>query len=585
MTRTVVVLSVLLSACQSRDGYFGRVNKPTSRRLVFENGQEPSTLDPHMMQTINEASLADCLFDSLVRIHPLTLELTADIATHYERNAEATRYVFYLRGNPHPKGIRLPNADDIAEEFRSGKIKEDLVRGHRAPPDSAPALWSDGKPVTAHDFVYSFRRMYDPKTASPLAPSLAYIENSAQILAGKRKPSELGVQALDDWTLEVLLAGPSDFFLKMLDWVTFFVVPRQAIEAAEARGEPASWVSPGHIVTSGPFRLVDWRPYEQVTVRKNPGYWEAGLTGLDEIVFLPITDNLTNINLYRSGHAGNILVVPPAYVPTVTKMSDHREVPALDIQYLLLNTHVPPLDSILVRYALNMATDKGQIAQLYNGHQRPAKTIGVPLLGYQPPQSLNVVIDGCNYDVTAYNPEAARQLLAKAGFPGGLQTNGQRLRIDFAYSDIYAVADELSEVLRRQWLDNLGIEMSATKVDSAQFFVATAAGKYKGVAMGDWTSSLDSATFLDMLIYGEVGGGTFWKPEAFLKKLDEAKATVDRTERLRKVAECDRIAMEGMPTIPLVYNVWHSMFKPYVKALPLNSMQEFRFKYAWVETQ
>jgi hypothetical protein len=165
---------LLLTACQSRDGYFGRVKKPTARRLVSENLWEPSSLDPHFMLNWQDFAIADALFDSLVRLDPETLEPTADIATHYERNEGATRFVFYLRGNPQPRGIRLRNTDDLREEFRAGKLREDLARDHSAPPDSVPARWSDGKPVTAHDFVYSWRRLFDPKTASPVAQYSTY---------------------------------------------------------------------------------------------------------------------------------------------------------------------------------------------------------------------------------------------------------------------------------------------------------------------------------------------------------------------------------------------------------------------------
>ena len=388
-----LLFALSLTACQSRDGNFGRVKKPTARRLVVENQVEPGSLDPHFMFNWQDFAIADALFDSLVRLDPETLEPTAAIATHYERNEDATRYVFYLRGHPQPRGIRLRNTDDLREEFRAGKLREDLARGHSAPPDSIPARWSDGTAVTAHDFVYSWRRLFDPKTASPVAGFSTYILNSEAILAGTRPPQELGVRALDDWTLEVLLARPTGYFLTTLDIWQMFTVPRQAIEAAEARGAPGSWTLPGHIVTSGPFVLAEWRPSESLTVRRNPNYWEAGLTGLDEIVFLPIADNLVNINLYRSGEA-DMLVIPPAYKPALRNMRDHGEMPQLDVHYVQFNTRQPPFDNVMLRYALNMATDKPQVAKVYNGNQRPARTLGVPALGYQPPPTVPVTIQG-----------------------------------------------------------------------------------------------------------------------------------------------------------------------------------------------
>jgi len=120
--RTWLLLSaLLLTACQSRDGYFGRVKKPTARRLVFENLGEPASIDLQFMNSLAESNIADALFDSLVRLDPIALEPTAALATHYERNPEATRYIFYLRGHPNPQSIKLPNTTDLRE--RSERVK------------------------------------------------------------------------------------------------------------------------------------------------------------------------------------------------------------------------------------------------------------------------------------------------------------------------------------------------------------------------------------------------------------------------------------------------------------------------------
>ncbi len=583
MTRPCLLLSaLLLTACQSRDGYFGRVKKPAARRMVFENSIEPSTLDPQTMLSMNEIYIADCLFASLVRLHPVTLEPTADLATHYERNADATRFVFYLRGNPHPKGTRLPNLNDMAEQFRSGKINEDLARGHRAPPDSVPALWSDGRPVTAHDFVYSWRRLYDPKTASVPATYSAYVRNSPEILAGKRKPSELGVRALDDWTLEVDLVRSTEFFPVLLDNAPFFTVPRQAIEAAQARGRPESWMDARHIVTNGAFLLSEWNPYERIVVRRNPNYWEPGMPGLDELVFLPVSDNLTNVNLYRAGEADR-LEIPPAYIPSLRRMRDHRSTPMLDPHYITINTSKPPLDNVLLRYALNMSIDKKQVAKVYNGDQIPARTLGVPALGYEPPAHVPVTVQGRTFDVTSYDPAEARQLLAMAGFPGGKKQNGEPLRLDYLYTTGYPMGEDLSEVLRQQWHENLGIELLTAKMEASLFWAETAKGNYKGMAHTDANQWPDPVLLLD-LFYGDNAAGTFWNAAPFTKLFNEAKGTVDRAARIRKTAECDRLAMEGMALMPLVFNSRHNLYKPYVKGLPLNVASVLRMKYAWVET-
>lgn len=581
----ITLFALLPAACQSRDGYFGRVKKPTARRLVFENRGEPSSLDPQFQLAVIEYNIEDALFDSLVRLDPIALEPTAAIATHYERNPEATRFVFYLRGHPQPRGIRLPNTNDLRERFRNGQFKEDLARGHAAPPDSIPARWSDGRTITAHDFVYSWQRFFNPKTGNGTADAMTFIQNSAEILAGQLAPAALGVRALDDWTLEVLLIRPCEYFLSLLDLAWFFAVPRQAIEAAEARGAPASWTVPGHIVTSGPFQIAEWRPYEKIVVRKNPNYWEADLTGLDEIVFLPITDNLTNVNLYRTGDADIITSIPSPWIPTLATMRDHQSARLQYVFFVQCNTQQPPLDNVLVRYALNMATDKGQVAKLFQGGQTPAQTLVPPLMGYQPPSSVSVLLSGRTFDVSSYNPAAARELLALAGFPEGVGKDGQRLHLDYIYRTGLPVGDDLAEVLRRQWRDNLGIDLLVTKMDVVTFYAASGSGQYKGLSQDSITFGPEPALFLDTFYFTPQDGGMFWKPKAFDQLVKETKATVDFAVRMKKLAEADRMIMEGMPLIPLVDDSRDLMVKPYVKGLPLNAVLEFRFKYAWVETQ
>jgi oligopeptide transport system substrate-binding protein len=308
------------------------------------------------------------------------------------------------------------------------------------------------------------------------------------------------------------------------------------------------------------------------------------LTGLDEIVFLPVTDDLTNINLYRSGDADSIYNIPPAYLPVLKKMRDHQTTPLFDVYFIVCNTRQAPLDNVLVRYALNMATEKRQVAKLFNGNQTPARTLGVPALGYLPPTSVPVTIGERTFDVSSYDPAAAREILAMAGFPGGFEKKGQRLRLGYTYTSSYPIAENLVELLRRQWLDNLRVELVVSKLDSAQFYGAVNSGQFKGLAQTDSVSSPEPATFLDFFFSSEQAGGTFWNPDAFTRLAEDAKGTVDRATRLKKVAECDRMVMEGMPIIPLIDNSWDYMSKPYVKGLPLNAIYDFRFKYAWVGT-
>ena len=155
--RNVLAAPLALAGCATASPYFGRTTPPASQRLVYSNGEEPSSLDPAQSVGSKSEIIMTALLDSLTAFDPLTLQPAAALATHYHVDTGGTQYTFFLRGHSKPRGIRLPNTDSLPREFS---------RGRKAPPDRIPALWSDGAPITAHDFVYSWRRFVDPATAA-----------------------------------------------------------------------------------------------------------------------------------------------------------------------------------------------------------------------------------------------------------------------------------------------------------------------------------------------------------------------------------------------------------------------------------
>jgi ABC-type oligopeptide transport system substrate-binding subunit len=159
-------------------------------------------LDPAQSAGGNGDSIVAALLDSLTNLHPVTLEPAASLATHYEVDSRGLRYTFFLRGHPHPRGVRLPNTASLPAEFS---------RGRRAPPDGIPALWSDNTPVTAHDFVYAWRRIVDPAAAAPLSFYLAPIGNAQEVTKGEKPLSALAVRAADEFAFQFDLTTPASW--------------------------------------------------------------------------------------------------------------------------------------------------------------------------------------------------------------------------------------------------------------------------------------------------------------------------------------------------------------------------------------
>jgi ABC-type oligopeptide transport system substrate-binding subunit len=568
MTRQVPRRSVLaagplvLARCGHDGRYFGRTSPPARQRLVYANGNEPDVLDPGTYSGGTEMRIINALFDGLTKFHPLTLEPMAALATHYEVNGDFTRFTFYLRGHARPQGTRFANTDDLPEEFS---------RNRKAPPDSVPARWSDGVVLTAHDFVYSWRRVVNPHTGSADANYFYCIENAEEIHRGKHLPEDLGVRAPDAFTLEVKLRAPASHFLAIQTQRAFFPGPRRAIENGSHWGE----------VVSGAFKLKERRSYEKVVLIRNPIYYEADVVALDELVFLPVKHNLL-VSMYRAGNvdATDGAYMLPQFVRALRSKKDFHSNPVLERFDYAINVQQAPFDNVLLRYALNMGTHKAAIAKALEAGQSPALGCVPPMKGYESVASLPVLIDGVAFDVLRYDPGAARAVLLKAGFPGGVGPGGKQLSFDL----IFEGSPLVHEILQQQWRANLNVNVRLERRDFVMWIRTLLDLTYRGVAQGGWTGKYpDPATFLDMFQRGSVQSGTGWSDPKFDALLAAADAAPHRAARHDRLAECERVLQTGMPLIPMYFHVYSSLVKPYVRGWASNALNEHHFKYVWID--
>jgi oligopeptide transport system substrate-binding protein len=379
LRRTLIAAAPLtLAACRSgAPQHFGRTQPPSRQRLVYLNRDEPFSLDPALVSTSKEINITRCLFEGLTRNDPVTLATRAGLATHYQSQAGGRLLTFYLRGSRNPKGTALPGSEDW--------------------PSGEPARWSDGRAITASDFVYSWRRVIDPRTGALLANHLFDVKNAEAIYTGKSASmKDLGIQAAEEFTLEVELRSPVPFFLKLTAAGVLVAVPRQAIEAAKQRGVESSWTEPGRIVVSGPFYLQERRPHDRIFFRRNPAYYDAGSVRLEELCFLQVTDGVTNVNLFKAGEADSMsdTVLPSQFLPALEGAKELHVRPALDSYFYSINVERQPFHNPLLRYALNMATDKKAVASIVGAGRAVAATYVPPLPGYRPPERLEIPLQG-----------------------------------------------------------------------------------------------------------------------------------------------------------------------------------------------
>jgi ABC-type oligopeptide transport system substrate-binding subunit len=570
--------SAALASCARYDGaYVGSTMRPRTARLVHTLAGEPDTLDPAKSSGGYEFYVIPAMFEGLTQYHPRLPKPMAALATHYEASPEQDQFTFYLRGHPAPRGIRLPDAGNLPTEF---------TRGQKSAPCGIAARWSDGTIITAQDFVYSWQRFLTPETAAPLAYQLYCVRNAEDVNTGKRNPHELGARALDDFTFQVDLSSSTPFFLGLITVYWFAAVPRQAIEAARQRGNESSWTEPQHMTVSGPFGLREWHRYESITAIRNPLYYEASMVGLDELRFMPVSDGTTAVNLYSSGAVATMpgFNFPPLFTTVLGRKKDFHSEPCFGTVAATINAQKPPLNNVLLRYALNMATEKGPFTDLLGGRRIPALTVVPPVPGYLPPKNLDVVVDGRRHDVLGFNIEAARALLVKEGFDPIMGRGNRTLELTY---HIAALSDYKlrGEMLQQQWHRNLGIRVNLAVHEFSLHWKMVLEGNYRGAADYAFLMTyFDPNPYLDPFLTPGVGNPTGWTDPFYARMLADANRTLDSQERMAKLANCERHLLLAMPVVPLYFEALTYLQKPFVRGLTCNPFDIRAFKYAWIDT-
>jgi oligopeptide transport system substrate-binding protein len=624
LTVALILLSLLVAGCSvtaSNDVYFGRVVPPQGQVLRYVTGSESETLDPQVGTSAPDARIYAALYEGLVEYDPKnTLPIPA-IAERWEINSDSSELVFHLRQN---------------------------------------ARWSNGTPLTAKDFVYTFQRglapglasrnaylayyikysqgyntggsfVRDPKTgefvlekdvlesaaktvesqATPTTPTIAdskpdtpfhqYMhsptrlvlasddaEREAQLkdnpkikdaIAGKELvpvgPQDLGVEAVDDYTLRITLRQSAPFFLGLLAHQFFRAVPREAIEKY---GE--AWTQAGNIVSSGAFKLKEWIPYDRLVVEKNPNYWDAGMVQLKQITFYPVKDSTTIMNLYKAGEIDAFLnhTVPHGWMDVIRPLRDYMDAVENANDYYDFNVRRGPFTDKRLRKAFNFAIDKEAFAKW-------RKTVK-PLTGFVP---TGIFPGYPNPKGDTFNPERARALMAEAGYPVTKGADGKFVCKNFPVDQVEinynpdGMNTPIAEFLQAQWKQNLGVTLPLKSMEFRTFLNIRAKGDYKGIARDAWGGDyMDPFTFLN-LFYAGAENGSGWHDPKYDAMLDEANLQSDPKKRFELFAKAEAYMLEEQPVIPLDTPTVNNMKKPYVKGMYPNPLTLHAWKYVYIE--
>lgn len=492
--------------------------------LVYNNGVEPQTLDPTTMTGLPEITLAMALFEGLTSLHPKTLQPVPGLAERWDISPDGLTYRFRLR----------------------------------------PSLWSDGRPLTAHDFVYSWRRALDPKTAAQYAQLLYPIAGARAFNEGKTQDAAtVAVKALDDATLEVRLEHPLPYFLELTAFGTYYPIPREAVEKHGER-----WTRPANLVSNGPFALAEWRPHDLIRLTKSPRFWNASRVLLQEIQVLAIDDSETALKKFLNGEVDWVRDIPAAKVAQASRLPGFRYCPQLGTYFFRCNVTRKPLDDPRVRKALALAVDKEAITRyLLRAGQRPARGLVPPVLpGYRPAEG------------PGYDPAEARRLLAEAGFAGGRGFP----RLIFLYNTSEA-HQQIAEAVQYMWLRELGIRITLLNQEWKVYLDSIANLDYD-LARGSWIADYaDPTTFLDCFLTGNGNNRTGWSHRPYDELLARAAAGANSLERLTLLRNAEQILVsQELPIIPLYFFASAYLVRPTVRGVEDNFRNFHPFQYIYI---
>ncbi|MFL7892684.1 MAG: ABC transporter substrate-binding protein [Anaerolineales bacterium] len=491
---------------------------------------EHLTLDPGRCIDISSASIIYQLFSGLVELSP-DLSVIPDVAYSWDLLEGGRKYIFHLR-------------DDV--------------------------YWSDGVPVTAGDFEYAWRRILQPGSNPYFASILSDIQGAKLYSQGELlDPGYLGLKVVDDLTLAVELVEPTSYFMQLMAYVVAFPVPRHVVEL---KGE--AWTDLENLVSNGPYKLVEYEPNDCAVFERNPTYhgvYDGNLELIDLRFSAQQWSNL--IKLYESDDVDFIFIddLPPREADLARQKyaEDYVTGPTFVCLYVGINVSTPPLDDKRVRQALTLAISRERLASIVQrGLMFPA-TGGLVPPG-MPGHSPNIALP--------YDPENARGLLEKAGYPQGR-----------GFPKLYCLAPDnplkrtIAAELTAQWSQILGIEITWEFAEWGSFLDLIAA-RTQNIWLAGYFVDYPDPNSIFQVEYSNYRHISGWQNENYDHLVEGASRVKDQARRMNLYQQADRIVIKEAPIIPLLYGRFHMLIKPWIKHLIFSTVNPPLWKSIIIQT-
>lgn len=438
------------------------------------------------------------------------------------------------------------------------------------------AKWSDGKKLTADDFVYSYRRVVDPKTASPIAYLMYYIKNAKDINIGKKQIDTLGVTAIDENTLTIELENPTLYFEDILASGGCYVPVREDI--INKYGDDWTWNSESYI-GNGAYKMTERKPDELIAFELNTNYWDYKNQVAKKINFVLIADEYISLNAVRTGDVDFSINAPPiGEIESLIKENLMAVSDIIGVYYLDLNNKDKTLSDKRVRKALSLAIDRNYIvSNIGHGKLIAAESFVPPVVkGLEKSfreESSNFIIAN-NY---SNNIIEAKKLLAEAGYPNG--ENFPILEVKVS-SGFYTT---VLEAIQEMWKNNLNIDVVVRTEESKITLPFRQSGKYQ-IARTSWTGDYnDPLTMLQIMTSESDINYSGFSNERYDYLINFATTSTNEKDRIEALKEAEAILFEEMPIIPFIYRTDFLVVNPKLKNYIDDPLGRYRFNYAYIE--
>ena len=503
------------------------------KEIVYNLAIEPRTIDPVLNNAVDGSNVIFNLFEGLVRIG-FDDAPEAGCAEKWEASEDGMSWTFHLR-----KGLK----------------------------------WSDGKPMTAEEFRYGFLRAITPENASPYAHLGFFIKNGEAFFNGKAKAEEVGLVAVDDVTFRIDLEYQTPLMLDYLSYHIFYPARADVVEA-----DPRGWTSkPETAIGNGPFMLADWQHNSEMTLVKNPHYWDADNVKIDKVRMVMITDSNTALAAFKGRKVDLIDNIPPQMTPQLIKSGEAKVAPTLGTSFSVFNVTRAPFDNPLVRRAFTLAVDRTVMAEkVAMGGQKPAVAFipyGIP--GVEAGKDFRA--EGGAFLPDRADVEQAKKLLAEAGYPDGKGFP----KVVYKYN-LNPINKAIAEALQAMWKQNLGVEVELSNEEWKVFINTRMKHDFDIARHAYLVDFFDAGSLLELWQTGVPENVAGYANEEYDALIKDSLKQMDRAKRIEDMHRAEQILMQDLPVLPLYFYSTPYMQSARVKGIYMSPRKWVFFRGAEV---